>query len=411
MNKINMIVFMFFTMFVFFISTLAFAEPSKCEECHIKISPLMVKDFNRGAMSSDLTCASCHGEEHNNNDDVKKAKLPTIETCQECHEEKAEQYLSGKHAMGLSSMEAMPFTHMQPEAFIEGQKGCSGCHSTGLVDDTKRDTKKRKYYRYGMDCQNCHTRHSFSQAEASEPEVCMSCHIGFEHAQWEMWSGSKHGSAYMISRQIDPKNTDRAPKCQTCHMPDGDHRVFSAWGFLGVRLPEDDKEWMKYRTTILKGLGVLDPQGKPTPRLDYVKAGKVVRLTKEEFQAERDRYTVTCKKCHSPNFVKENFKNADKMVKESDKIIAEAIEIVAALYEDGIIAKRPDYQAYPDLLAFYDARTKIEQLLYIMFMDNRMKTFQSGFHINPDYATWYGYAKLKKNLVEVKSLAKQMRKK
>ena len=86
-----------------------------------------------------------------------------------------------------------------------------------------------------MDRQNCHTRHAFSKKEAAEPEACKICHMGFGHAQ-----------------------------CA----PEGDHRVFSAWGFLAVRLPEADEEWMGYRTTILKGLGVLDPQGKPSPRLE-----------------------------------------------------------------------------------------------------------------------------------------------
>jgi hydroxylamine dehydrogenase len=388
---------------------LALALPSKCEECHIKITPKMVEDFNRSEMSETMSCDECHGSEHKGNDDVEKAELPTIETCRECHPDQAEQYLSGKHALGLISLEAMPYTHMQPKAFVEGQKGCGGCHTSGLTDQKARQSKKRKYYRYGMDCQNCHTRHSFSKAEASEPEACMTCHMGFDHAQWEMWSGSKHGVTYLMNRIIDPKNKDRAPKCQTCHMPDGDHRVFSAWGFLAVRLPEDDPEWMGYRTTILKGLGVLNPKGNPTPRLDAVKTAKMARLTKEEFQSERKRFVDICKQCHSPNFVNENMKNADLMVKEGDKLFAEAIEIVAGLYKEGLIKKRKDYPAYPDLLTFYDVDTKVEQLLYEMFMDHRMKTFQGAFHLNYDYSTWYGYAKMKKDLVEIRELAKEMR--
>ena len=387
----------------------ALALPSKCEECHMKITPKMVEDFNRSEMAETMTCDECHGSEHKGNDDEAKAELPTIETCRECHPDQAEQYLSGKHALGLISLEAMPYTHRQPKAFIEGQKGCGGCHTSGMTDPKVRQSEKRKYYRYGMDCQNCHTRHAFSKAEASEPEACMTCHMGFDHAQWEMWSGSKHGVTYMINRITDPKNKDRAPKCQTCHMPDGNHRVFSAWGFLAVRLPEDDPEWMGYRATILKGLGVLDPKGNPTERLETVKTAKMARLSKEEFDAERKRYVDICKQCHSPNFVNENMKNADLMIKEADKLFAEAIEIVVELYKDGVIKKRKDYPAYPDLLTFYDVNTKVEQILYEMFMDQRMKTFQGAFHVNYDYSTWYGYAKMKKDLVEIRELAKEMR--
>jgi len=280
----------------------------------------------------------------------------------------------------------------------------------GLLDEKAREDKDRQYYKYGMDCQNCHTRHAFSKKEALEPEACQTCHMGFDHPQWEMWSSSKHGVTYLMLRDIDPKNRSRVPKCQDCHMPDGDHRVFTAWGFLGVRLPEEDKEWLNYRLTILKGLGVLDPDGNPTGRLDIVKAGKVARLTKEEFDKERARIKAVCLKCHDKNFVDANFKNADAMLKEADKLFAEAIETVAGLYKDGIIKKKPGQAyAYPDLLAFYEVDTKIEQVLYEMFMDHRMKAFQATFHMNPDYATWYGYAKLKKDLTEIKELAREMR--
>ena len=385
------------------------AVTSDCEECHSKITPGQVKDFNRGIMSETMSCIDCHGNMHESMDDIVKAQLPTIETCQECHSDQVSQYLSGKHALGAIAMKAMPYTHMQPKAFVEGQKGCGGCHTLGVEDQNARLEEGKKYYRYGMDCQNCHTRHSFSKKEASEPEACMTCHMGFDHSQWEMYSGAKHGVTYMMNRIIDPANKDRAPKCQTCHMPDGNHRVFSAWGFLAVRLPEEDKEWMGYRTTILKALGVLDPAGNPTPRLDIVKAGKVARLTKEEFDAERKRFTDVCKKCHSPNFVTENIKNADMMVKEADKLFSEAIEIVAGLYKDHIIEKKEGNASYPDLLAFYDVDTKIEQILYEMFMDHRMKTFQGAFHLNADYSTWYGYGKLKRDLIEIKELAQAMR--
>ena len=58
----------------------------------------------------------------------------------------------------------------------------------------------------------------------------------------------------------------------------------------------------------------------------------------------------------------------------------------------------------------YQSHTAVEQHLYDMFMDYRMKTFQGAFHINPDYTTWYGYAKMKQALAEIKELDHQMRK-
>lgn len=385
------------------------AVPSDCETCHARITPNLVADFNRGVMSHDMDCTGCHGDGHQGMDDVAKAKLPTIATCAACHQEQADQHLDGKHPLGAVALHAMPTTHAQPGAFIEGGKGCGGCHTLGVTDEAVR--AERQDYRYGMDCQICHTRHAFRAVEAREPEACQTCHMGFDHPQWEMWSGSKHGVTYLLNRALGENgDTARAPTCQTCHMDQGNHRVFTAWGFLAVRLPEQDEEWLGYRLSILKALGVLDPDGQPTGRLDVVKAGKVARLDSASFAVERARYVEICERCHTPGFVAANFKQADAMVKEIDKIFAEAIEIVAGLYRDGVIVDpaRPGAR-YPDLLAFYEVPTHIEEILYEMFMDHRMKAFQATFHMNPDYATWYGYAKLKKDLVEIRELAGTMR--
>ena len=387
------------------------AVTSKCEECHAKLTPGIVKDFNRGEMSETLTCADCHGEGHMSAEDVAKAKLPTIATCQECHEDQAGQYLDGKHAKGLLPITAFPgFAHKQPKAFIAGQKGCNGCHNLGIADEKTKNEglagEFRAHYKYGMDCQNCHTRHAFSKAEALEPEACMQCHTGFDHAQWEMWTRSKHGSAYMTDREAH-----RGPTCQDCHMAGGNHKVMTAWGFLAVRLPEADAEWMGYRVSILKALGVLDKDGKPTARLDVVKAADMARLTKEAFDTERNAMVTTCKECHSETYVKKNLENADQMIKGADKVFAEAIELVAKLYQDGIIKPTTNQETfpYPDLLTFYEVDNGIEEILYNMFMDYRMKTYQASFHLMPDYTTWYGYAKMKEALVEMKDIDKHLR--
>ena len=81
------------------------------------------------------------------------------------------------------------------------------------------------------------------------------------------------------------------------------------------------------------------------------------------------------------------------MIREADRLLAEAIGIVAGLYRDKIIPKSAYYTyPYPDLLAFHDAPTSIEQKLYLMFLEHRMRTFQGSFHANPDYAFWYGWS-------------------
>jgi hypothetical protein len=172
----------------------------------------------------------------------------------------------------------------------------------------------------------------------------------------------------------------------------------------------NDKQWAADRTTILQGLNVLDPSGNPTSRLAVVQSADVVRVTQEDWQKERDRMVKTCNQCHSVNFAKEELEKGDQMIREADHLMAEGIRIVADLYKDGILVKQKKYiHAFPDLLTFHDAPTVIEQKLFIMFLEHRMRTFQGAFHSNPDYALWYGWSEMVRDLTEIKRLAEDMR--
>ena len=176
-------------------------------------------------------------------------------------------------------------------------------------------------------------------------------------------------------------------------------------------MPEDT-QWAADRAAILQALGVLDPEGNPTGRLDIVKAANVARLTQEDWQQERDKMIKICNQCHSVNFAKAELEKGDMMIQEADRLMAEAILTVAALYQDGILEK-PDSYAYPfpDLLTFHDAPTPIEQKLFVMFLEHRMRTFQGTFHANPDYAFWYGWSAMQMSLSEIKAMAEEMREK
>jgi hypothetical protein len=108
--------------------------------------------------------------------------------------------------------------------------------------------------------------------------------------------------------------------------------------------------------------------------------------------------------------VKDELTAADGMIKRADYLLAEAIRTVAALYKDGTLKKPEGYaSAFPDLLTFHDATTPIEQKLFKMFMEHRMRTFQGAFHNNPDYSLWYGWSAMKTDLVEINDMAEELR--
>ena len=398
-------------------------ESVACVKCHMQksITGSAIRDWQLSKhFEAGVACANCHlpvkeaaasildGSTVCDDKRVRRAVSPR--NCAVCHVEQFQQFSTGKHAVAWVAMTAMPTTAMQPHALIEGMKGCGGCHRIGL-DEGK--------------CDSCHTRHLFTAAEARRPEACMTCHMGFDHPQWEMYSTSKHGSIYAVEGAHwdwkldladwfkDPDRASpsrpRAPVCATCHMPGGDHSVRTAWGFLALRLPEKDPEWLEYRQKILVALGVLTPDGKPTPRLEVVKVGKVARLTAEEWQAERDRMIRVCSNCHAQAFAQQNLEAADSIIKDSDKLVAQAIDIVEGLYKDGILERPKDRPPVPDLLRFYEVKYPIEEKLYTMFLEHRMRSFQGAFHMNPDYQHWYGWAELKRDLAEIREEAVQLR--
>jgi len=389
------------------------AVAQKCVECHRKTTPNIVTDWQLSKHAgNEVDCATCHGGEHTSEADVARAKIPTPETCKGCHPAQVGQFLAGKHALAWAAMKAMPTFHWQPMAMTEGMKGCGGCHKIGVKSEAEIAELKRAGAGFGLaSCDACHTRHTFSVKEARQPQACQTCHMGFDHPQWEMYSASKHGVRYLLKQNGTLPEATAAPTCQTCHMQEGNHAVNTAWGFLAVRLPmPEDKQWAADRAVILKGLGVLDPDGKPTPRLEVVKQARVARLTQEDWQKERDKMLGACRQCHSLNFARAELAKGDEMIRQADRLMAEAIETVAGLYRDGILAKPAGYAfAYPDLLAFHDAPTPIEQKLFVMFLEHRMRTFQGTFHANPDYALWYGWSEMQRSLTEIKHLAEELR--
>ncbi|MEN8132396.1 MAG: multiheme c-type cytochrome [Pseudomonadota bacterium] len=395
-----------------------FAKPGSglsCVNCHKDTQPNLVTDWMGSKHSQrGVTCSVCHGSDHNSADDAQKAKLPTPETCKSCHPKQVEQFSKGKHAFAWAALNAMPTTHQLPMALTEGQKGCGGCHKIGLKSTQEIKDLKAKGSGYGhAACDSCHTRHAFSMKEALQPQACQTCHMGFDHPQWEMYSTSKHGVRALLKQSGVLGETVAAPTCQTCHMQDGNHEVRTAWGFLAVRLPlPEDEQWKADQITILQALGVLDPKGNPTGRLDVVKAADVARLTQEDFDRERNKMIETCSQCHSKNFAVGELKKGDDIIREADHLLAQAIRIIADLYKDGILEKPQGYAyPFPDLLTFHHAPRPIEQRLFVMHLKHRMRAFQGAFHANPDYALWYGWSEMLRDLSEITEMAEGLREK
>ncbi len=389
-----------------------------CISCHQTETPGIVKDWQLSKHSkNNVDCSVCHGELHVSAADVNKVMIPLPETCADCHEQQVTQFKKGKHALAWTAMYAMPTIHWQPMEMIEGIKGCGGCHKLGIKSGAELKELNKEGAGFGRaSCDACHTRHLFSADEARQPEACQTCHMGFDHPQWEMYSSSKHGVRHTLKAIGKIPDDSAAPTCQTCHMQEGNHEVRTAWGFLAVRTnglapyPGESESWWKDRVTILQALGVLDPQGNPTNRLEMVQNADVARLSTESFDQERAKMLKTCTQCHSENFARAELSKADKTIENGDRLLAEAIRIIAGLYKEGLLKRPTEYKYdFPDLLTFHDAATPIEQRLFVMHLQHRMRLFQGAFHANPDYSLWYGWSEMVRDLSEIKDMAENLR--
>jgi len=405
--------FIFFIIALFPAACAAEDAGAGCVGCHAVSTPAIVSDWRQSAHAgAAVSCVACHGDKHTRADDAAKAELPGLDTCASCHAARVAQYKKGKHALAWSAMKAMPTLHWQPMVMVEGREGCGGCHRIGLksADEVRQLRSKGEAGVSG--CDSCHTRHTFSAKEAAQPQSCQTCHMGFDHAQWEMYSSSKHGVRHELAQRNVLSAEAAAPTCQTCHMPDGDHGVRTAWGFLGVRLPMPERaDWARDRATILKALGVLDPQGQRAKRFEAVKKADICRLSKEDFTKEREKMARACSRCHGASFVKQELDKGDQLIRQADRLMAAAIREVEGLYRDGCLKKPEHYAfAYPDILAFHDAPTPIEQKLFLMLMEHRMRVYQGAFHCNPDYTFWYGWSEMVRDLTEIRAMAQELRK-
>lgn len=417
---------------------LAALPKSECVKCHEKVTPGIVKQFLSGKMGkAGLDCSICHGKNHNTMDDVAKVTLPTPDICVTCHQQQVDQFRAGKHNLAWIAASSMPMWSHQPPAITgPGYRGCSGCHKIG----EKRAEEKPNFHYGNAQCDACHTRHAFSKAEAQNPMACSNCHMGFDHPQWEMYKSSKHGIIWDIEGH---KADGRAPTCQKCHMSGSSHNVVTPWGFLGLRIPakenvlalievapqlekqlrslaeklpsgnydgvDDDPQWVFDRAIILQAVGVLDDNLQPTQRfVDLVVKGRVARGP-EEFNKTRADMKKICNECHSKDYVTNLFNASDEVIKESDRLFASAISTVQALYKDGVLKKPTEWEYAPDLLHFYDAKSSIEQDLYLIFLEYRQRAFQGAFHISNDYMHWYGWAPLKETVRRIEDEAARLR--
>ncbi|TAN44577.1 MAG: hypothetical protein EPN22_06095 [Nitrospirae bacterium] len=365
---------------IFFIPQISSAK-DPCIECHKAKTPAIVKAWEASSHSKkNIGCAGCHGNDIEANH--KGTVIVDAVKCGSCHLKPLSEHRLSKHAISLKAGRGC--TRNMPTS-EEQEKSCAFCHERGstkpLIDTECAMflSQKPEMQRQGCDschkvenrCDTCHTKHATDLSHAKSPAVCGSCHMGPDHAQYEMWETSPHGALFKSGGE------KAGPTCATCHMSNGLHNVSKG---VATGLPNSETEIKK---------------------------------------RERKFMIDICSSCHTKNLSARSLDDADAIETQSRGLVEEAQAVVEGLYNDGLLMpmpnERPPHPLFGGALItgphmLYENLSKVESLYFKMKQFYYMNAFKGAFHQNPDYTHWYGNAPLKLTLSEIKSEAILLRK-
>ncbi len=229
----------------------------ECIGCHKETS---VNIYQQWGMSkhfrANIGCYECHEAQKGDPDaiDHEGALISIIvspKDCARCHEKEVDEFVNSHHSKAGRIMGSLDNTlaevvegnrGMKTEGFPDGVSaaavnGCWQCHGSIVKVNKDGSLDPATWPNTGMgrvnpdgtegSCTACHQRHSFSAAQARQPENCGKCHMGPDHPQIEIFKESKHGVNYYANREKMNLESEKwivgedyfaAPTCATCHM-------------------------------------------------------------------------------------------------------------------------------------------------------------------------------------------------
>ncbi|MCC6421314.1 MAG: nitrate reductase [Gemmataceae bacterium] len=360
----------------------------RCAECHRTQHYSVVHEYELSVHAQkNVSCLECHqpaakqqGKAHHGFTITEKV---TAANCRTCHERVYQQFERSRHAAPSwaavygdkdftpeqiafaekfhpGSCKRPPNSLVGPEGAVAVTAGCVKCHAVGKPNpDGTIGT-----------CTACHTRHTASVEVARLPRTCGQCHMGPDHSQLEIFEESKHGVLFhaqhrQLNLAADPKKLTTkdmfVPTCATCHMS----------GLNGLAVTHD-----------------------PSERLSYLLAAEVTPKRQNFARAQASMKDV-CLNCHTRAVVERVYAEGDQSVAETNKRVQEAKAIVDDLRKDGLLGKpfsHPIDFHYFDLWHYYGRTVK-----------------HGAFMGGADFVQWHGNYPLLKSMVELKTMAKELR--
>ena len=346
---------------------------AECTSCHEKSNPALYLQWKNSAHGkNDIGCLDCHEAdvkdidafEHNG---ATVATLVTPKDCAKCHAEIEQQVSNSYHAHAGEILESKDayLAHAaggEPIAIV----GCESCHGAKVKIDPDAPNKlSRKTWpnsgigRINPDgskgaCNACHSRHSFSAAQARQPENCGKCHLGPDHPQKEIYEESKHGIAYYSNREkmaldseswIVGKDYYEAPTCATCHMSATRNQPLHH--DVGLRI-----SW------------TLRPP---------------ISKHKDNWEAKRKSMQDVCSNCHQQRFVEGHYYQYDALVElYNEKFAKPATEIINLVKSENLLENPAAFS------------NSIEWEYWELWHHEGRRARMGAAMMAPDYAWWHG---------------------
>ena len=387
-------------------------ESATCVSCHKEKSQGLYQQWGESShFGANVGCYECHRAKPGEPDaithkDFVISVLVTPKDCAQCHQREVEEFDASHHASAgqiLGSLDnvlaevvagAKTFNGHSPDVV----SGCAQCHGSKIQVNSDGSLDAATWPNSGIgrinpdgskgSCAACHSRHSFSSAQARHPDTCGKCHLGPDHPQKEIYESSKHGISFFAN--IDRMHLDSpkwvvgedysaAPTCATCHMSATRNQPISH--DIGARI-----SW-NLRAPVSRKI---DAQA--------IAKGKKVKPWLERRKDMKD----VCTACHARNFSDNFYEQLDAFVGlYNDKFAIPGASLIALMRTEKLLTPT----------AFDE---KLEWIWFELWHHEGRRARHGAAMMGPDFAHWHGMYEVSKHFYmelvpEIREIIKKAR--
>jgi len=376
-------------------------QSAACVACHKKESGSIYEQWGSSKhYRGNIGCFECHTANESDADAYEHygqfiATLVTPKDCARCHEHEVQEFSDSHHAKagrilgsldntlaevveGNNAFKTAGFPHGVSAAAVNGCWQCHGSEvkvlETGRLDpSTWPNTGIGRINPDGSEgsCTACHSRHSFSAAQARTPDTCGKCHMGPDHPQIEIFNESKHGIAYYANvdkmaldnaKWIVGEDYSAAPTCATCHMSATKDQPVTH--DVGMRISWNNRPAISVRPEVSDA-----KMGLPGANVSWEK--------------RRANMENVCINCHNKEFVGAFYQQYDGLI---DLYHGKFAEPGLALYK----AAQP-------LLRKPQFSNKIDFTWFEIWHHEGRRARHGASMMGPDYTHWHGTYEVARN--------------